>query len=182
MRPDGTVTADDEPGELVHCGPLVAQGYWRDAARTAERFRPAPATSTHGGMAVWSGDTVVRDGDGLLRFVGRDDAMIKSAGNRISPTEIEEASVAVPGIAEACALGVPDARLGQAILLFVRADRTLGEAERAGIVDTLRAALRQALPNFMQPAGVRLLDGLPRNPNGKIDRVALAALAAEAET
>jgi len=180
VRPDGTVTADDEPGELVHCGPLVAQGYWRDAARTAERFRPAPAASTHGGMAVWSGDTVVRDGDGLLRFVGRDDAMIKSAGNRISPTEIEEASVAVPGIAEACALGVPDARLGQAILLFVRADRTLGEAERAGIVDTLRAALRQALPNFMQPAGVRLLDALPRNPNGKIDRVALAALAAEA--
>ncbi len=42
-RPDGTPTADGEPGELVHCGPLVAQGYWQDADRTAQRFRPAPA-------------------------------------------------------------------------------------------------------------------------------------------
>src|SRR3546814_14458414 len=39
-RPDGSIAADDEPGELVHCGPLVAQGYWQDAARRAQRFRP----------------------------------------------------------------------------------------------------------------------------------------------
>src|SRR3546814_3335973 len=71
-RPDGTITADDEPGELVHCGPLVAQGYWRDAERTAERFRPAPPASAYGGTAVWSGDTVRRDAEGLLYFVGRD--------------------------------------------------------------------------------------------------------------
>ncbi|MBU1824666.1 MAG: AMP-binding protein, partial [Alphaproteobacteria bacterium] len=53
-RPDGTITADEEPGELVHCGPLVAQGYWQDAERTAERFRPAPRASEYGGTAVWS--------------------------------------------------------------------------------------------------------------------------------
>ena len=85
-RADGTVTADEEPGELVHCGPLVAQGYWRDAERTVERFRPAPRASAYGGMAVWSGDTVRRDANGLLTFVGRDDAKIKTAGNRVSPT------------------------------------------------------------------------------------------------
>ncbi|MBN8818355.1 MAG: AMP-binding protein [Sphingomonas sp.] len=179
VRPDGTITDDDEPGELVHAGPLVAQGYWRDAERTAQRFRPAPAASLYGGMAVWSGDTAVRDKDGLLRFIGRDDAMIKSAGNRISPSEIEDAALAVAGVAEACALGRPDARLGQAIILFVRADVALCETDAHALPDRLRVALRQALPSFMQPAELHVLAALPRNPNGKIDRVALAAMAQE---
>src|SRR3546814_2978842 len=51
MRPDGSPAADDEPGELVHAGPLVAQGYWRDPERTAQRFRPAPLSSRYGGVA-----------------------------------------------------------------------------------------------------------------------------------
>ncbi|MFZ2997812.1 acyl-CoA ligase (AMP-forming), exosortase A system-associated [Sphingobium sp.] len=165
VRADGSITDDDEPGELVHCGPLVAQGYWNDAPRTAERFRPAPPASIYGGMAVWSGDTVRRDADGLLFFVGRDDAMIKSAGNRISPTEIEEAAVAVPGVAEAVALGVKDDRLGQAVLLLIRAD--------PAIVPSVAAHLKSELPNFMQPRDILVLDAFPRNPNGKIDRVAL---------
>src|SRR5690606_27171102 len=114
------VTAPGEEGELVHCGPLVAQGYWHDAERTAERFKPAPAASRHGGMAVWSGDRVRRDADGLLYFVGRRDAMIKSAGNRISPQEIEDVALASGLVAEAAAIGVPDARLGQAVHLIVR--------------------------------------------------------------
>src|SRR3546814_17102709 len=55
VRPDGRLTDDGEPGELVHCGPLVATGYWRDAERTALRFRPEPAASRCGGTAVWAG-------------------------------------------------------------------------------------------------------------------------------
>jgi acyl-CoA ligase (AMP-forming) (exosortase A-associated) len=179
VRPDGSLTDDGEPGELVHAGPLVAQGYWRDAERTAQRFRPAPPASAYGGTAVWSGDTVVRDGEGLLRFVGRDDAMIKSAGNRISPSEIEEAALAVAGVAEASALGRPDARLGQAIVLFVRGDAALCETDRDALLDRLRGSLRHDLPGFMQPAEIRVLARMPRNPNGKIDRVALAAMAGE---
>ncbi|MBT2186930.1 acyl-CoA ligase (AMP-forming), exosortase A system-associated [Sphingobium nicotianae] len=179
VRPDGSLTDAGEPGELVHAGPLVAQGYWRDAERTAERFRPAPAVSIYGGIAVWSGDTVVRDGEGLLRFVGRDDAMIKSAGNRISPSEIEEAALAVAGIAEASALGRPDEKLGQAIILYVRGEAMLCETDRDALPDRLRAALRHALPGFMQPAEIHILNDLPRNPNGKVDRVALAAMALE---
>lgn len=167
VRLDGSVAGDDEPGELVHCGPLVAKGYWRDEARTAERFKPAPAASRYGGMAVWSGDTVRRDGQGLLYFVGRDDAMIKSAGNRISPTEIEEAAVAVEGVAEAVALGVKDERLGQAVLLLLRS----ASPELKGEVE---ARLKAELPNFMQPREIVMLSEFPRNPNGKIDRVALA--------
>ena len=170
-RPDGSVTDDDEPGELVHCGPLVAQGYWNDPERTAERFRPAPAASVYGGMAVWSGDTVRRNANGLLTFVGRDDAMIKSAGNRISPTEVEEGAQAVAGVAEAVALGVPDERLGQAVRLLVR---FTGGIDADAAEDELRTALRVTLPNFMMPKEIVVLDSFPRTPNGKIDRVLLA--------
>jgi acyl-CoA ligase (AMP-forming) (exosortase A-associated) len=161
---DGRVTSPGEEGELVHCGPLVARGYWQDVARTAERFRPAPAESQYGGTAVWSGDRVVRDEDRLLYFVGRRDAMIKSAGNRISPQEIEDAALATGLVAEAAAVGVKDERLGQAVLLVVR-----GSGDEAG----LRAALKRDLPNFMQPCEIRWVKRMPLNPNGKIDRAAL---------
>ena len=171
VRPDGRVTDDGEPGELVHCGPLVAQGYWNDPVRTAERFKPAPAASRYGGMAVWSGDTVRRERDGLLYFVGRDDAMIKSAGNRISPTEVEEAAVAVTGVAEAVAMGVPDARQGQAVLLLVRYGGGVAAEDAEA---RLREHLKSELPNFMFPREIRAVPQFPRNPNGKIDRVALA--------
>lgn len=169
-HPDGSLTADDEPGELVHCGPLVAQGYWNDPIRTAERFRPAPPSSSYDGLAVWSGDTVRRDSAGLLYFVARADAMIKSAGNRISPTEIEEAAQSVAGISEAVALGQPDARLGQAVLLLVRVS-----GERDSILDALRDTLKKELPNFMMPTEIQVVDHFPRNPNGKIDRVEIAS-------
>ena len=168
LRADGTPSAPGEDGELVHAGPLVAQGYWQDAARTAERFKPAPAFSRYGGMAVYSGDTVRRDEDGLLYFVSRDDAMIKTSGNRVSPTEIEEAAVESGLVAEACALGRKDERLGAVIVLFVRASAQADE-------DGLRQYLKATLPNFMQPAEIIWLSEFPKNANGKLDRNILAA-------
>ncbi len=162
-RADGTLAAAGEAGELVHAGPLVAQGYWRDPERTAQRFRPEP----DGSLAVWSGDTVVEDADGLLRFVGRDDEMIKSAGNRISPLEIEEAVLAGGEAREAVAVGVADERLGQAIVVVLAGD--------AADEPALRARLRGVLPTFMQPARYHWRAALPRNANGKLDRSAIAA-------
>jgi acyl-CoA ligase (AMP-forming) (exosortase A-associated) len=167
---EGKVAADDAEGELVHCGPLVAQGYWQDAQRTAERFRPAPAASRYGGTAVWSGDRVRRDAEGLLTFVGRRDAMIKSAGNRISPQEIEEAALATGLVAEAVALGVPDPRLGHAVHLVARPTPGADDAP-----DLLPRRLAQALPNFMQPRTIHWREAMPIGPNGKIDRAGLQA-------
>lgn len=163
----GDIADDDEEGELVHCGPLVAQGYWQDPERTAERFRPAPAGSEYGGTAVWSGDRVRRDRQGLLYFAGRRDAMIKSAGNRISPQEVEEAALATGLVAEAVALGVAHPRLGQAVHLVVRGDPAGGEA--------LARHLQRDLPNFMQPQRIHWRAAMPLSPNGKIDRTALQA-------
>ncbi len=162
---DGSEAGVNEPGELVHAGPLVAAGYWQDTERTAARYKPPPDWSQYGGMAVYSGDTVRRDADGLLYFVGRDDAMIKTSGNRVSPTEIEEVAIESGFVAEACALGRKDERLGEAIVLFVR-----GGGDDAG----LKAHLKATLPNFMQPAEVVWLEAFPKSANGKIDRNVLA--------
>lgn len=183
VRPDGTECAPGEPGELVHRGALVSLGYWKDPHRTAERFRPAP---TAGGalpvpeIAVWSGDTVVRDEEGYLYFVGRNDDMIKTSGYRVSPTEIEEVVYSTGLVAEAAAVGAPHPVLGKAIVLFAVA------AESAECdADALLAECRRELPTYMVPAHVEWREALPRNPNGKIDRRLLAdecgALFGEAE-
>jgi len=166
VRADGAEAAPGEEGELVHAGPLVARGYWNDPERSAERFKPAPGFSEYGGLAVWSGDTVVKGDDGLLRFRGRDDAMIKVSGNRISPTEIEEAVLASGAVSDCAAFGVPDERVGQAIVLVAVAKT--GDAEEA-----LRSYLRRELPPHMQPRDIVWKDKLPVGPNGKLDRAAL---------
>jgi acyl-CoA ligase (AMP-forming) (exosortase A-associated) len=158
VRPDGSEAGPGEEGELVHGGPLVAKGYWNDAERTAQRFRNGE---------VWSGDTVVKGEDGLLRFKGRDDAMIKVSGNRISPTEIEEAALASRMVSDAAAFGVSDARLGQAIVLVV--------AGKESAEEQLRSYLRRELPQHMRPQRIVWKDKLPIGPNGKLDRTALKA-------
>jgi acyl-CoA ligase (AMP-forming) (exosortase A-associated) len=163
---DGSEALSGSEGELVHAGPLVAQGYWQDPERTASRFKRAPGFSHYGGTAVWSGDRAVRGEDGLIRFRGRDDAMIKVSGNRLSPTEIEEAALASGAVREAVALGVKDERLGQAVKLIAVADGDCAE-------ERLRAYLARELPAYMQPGDVVWLDSLPVSPNGKIDRASL---------
>jgi acyl-coenzyme A synthetase/AMP-(fatty) acid ligase len=166
VRPDGSEASAGEEGELVHAGPLVAQGYWHDEARTAERFRPAPSFSAEGGTAVWSGDTAVKGEDGLIRFRGRADAMIKTSGNRVSPTEIEEAALASGAVAQSLAFGIPDRELGQAILL-------VAEPSGEGAEERLRAWFAAELPAFMRPKRIVWRDRLPLGPNGKLDRTAI---------
>ncbi len=170
VNADGCSAAPREYGELVHAGPLVAKGYWQDPVRSAVRFKAAPNFSKYAScegydnIAAWSGDTVYRDEEGLLYFVGRDDAMIKTSGNRVSPGEVEEAAIASGYVAEACAVGQKDERIGEAIILFVRT------ALDASNSDDLKKALRAALPNFMQPKHIIWINLFPKNANGKIDR------------
>ena len=121
-------------------------------------------------LAVFSGDTVRRDEEGFLYFVGRRDEMIKSSGYRISPTEIEEAAYRTGLVSEAAAMGIDHPLLGQAIVLVA-----LPAAGRQPDTDGLLAACREFLPSFMMPTQVDWLAGeLPRNANGKIDRKLLA--------
>jgi len=162
-REDGSEAASGEEGELVHSGPLVAQGYWNDPERTAERFRDG---------AVWSGDRAVKGEDGLIRFRGRADAMIKTSGNRVSPTEIEEAALASGAVTQSVAFGIPDDELGQAIVL-------VAEPNGANAEERLRGYFAAELPAFMRPKRVIWRDRLPVGPNGKLDRTAIQADAQE---
>ena len=175
VNDEGRIAGPGEEGELVHCGPLVTKGYWQDPERTAIRYKPAPEGSIYGGTAVWSGDRVKREASGLLYFVGRRDAMIKSAGNRISPQEIEEAAIEYEAVAEAVAFGLPDERLGHAVHLVVRGEGD--EPSQAG----LKKHLARELPNFMQPRAIHWRESLPLNPNGKLDRTAVYNQLLEAE-
>lgn len=178
LREDGTPCAPGEPGELVQRGPLVAQGYWNDPIRTAERFQvlPAAAQPVSQGrpideVAVFSGDTVRTDAEGFLYFVGRRDEMIKTSGYRVSPGEVEEVVYRSGLVLEAAAFGRADPILGQHIVLVVQAsDPTT--FDKSG----LAAYCRAHLPGYMLPAHTQVLGmPLPRNPNGKIDRARLAS-------
>lgn len=172
VRADGTLCDIEEPGELVHRGALVALGYWNDAAKTAERFRPAPGQNSAlplVEMAVWSGDRVRRDADGYLYYIGRDDELIKVSGYRVSPTEIEEALYASGLVDEVVVFGVPHPELGQAIVVLAVAPASLA----AG---ALLKECQRRLPVYMVPAHIDVRsDAFPRNPNGKLDRKMLRA-------
>ncbi|WP_321389598.1 acyl-CoA ligase (AMP-forming), exosortase A system-associated [Emcibacter sp.] len=179
VREDGTPCDPGEPGELVHRGALVALGYWNDPARTAERFRPAPGQPAGIPMpeiAVWSGDTVKKDADGFLYFVGRRDEMIKTSGYRTSPTELEETIYASGLIGEIAAIGVEHEQLGQAIWIVAT-----GKDGAALDQDAVLAYCRTELPSYMVPHRIIEWTSLPRNPNGKIDRKAIAAEVTEKE-
>ena len=168
VRPDGTLCDPGEQGELVHRGALVTLGYWKDAERTAQRFKPAPAREDGfciPEMAVWSGDLVVRDEDGFLYFVGRNDEMIKTSGYRVSPTEIEEVAYDTGVVRDAVALGVDDPKLGQHVVLVV------SPVEGKEIdPEALLAEFKKQVPLYMVPQRIVVRPTLPRSPNGKFDR------------
>ena len=169
VREDGTPCAANEPGELVHRGALVSLGYWNDPEKTAERFKPAPGHAAGiplTEIAVWSGDTVRKDDEGFLYFIGRQDDMIKVSGYRVSPTEVEEVIYAHDTVQEAVAIGVPHPVLGQAIAVVA--------VLRSGQAVTPQILIKECqrrLPAYMIPAKIEIWqESLPRNPNGKIDR------------
>ncbi|MCB1954753.1 MAG: acyl-CoA ligase (AMP-forming), exosortase A system-associated [Rhodocyclaceae bacterium] len=173
LRPDGSECAPNEPGELVQRGALVAMGYWNDPDKTAERFKPLPACAPgrQSGLvlpeiAVFSGDTVRRDEEGYLYFIGRSDEMIKTSGYRVSPTEVEEILYSTRLVGECAAFGIPHDTLGQAIAV-------VASAPAGGALDevALLAECRARMPAYMVPQRIELRsEPLPRNPNGKIDR------------
>lgn len=175
VNADGNIAGPGEHGELVHRGALVAMGYWNDPERTAERFKPAP-NPLDGlplpELAVWSGDTVYKDADGFLYFVGRNDGMLKTSGYRVSADEIEEFVYrAAPSIELVAAVGIPDEQIGQAIVLVVQNDTGAGFDG-----DALLAACRKELPNYMVPRHVVACAEMPYNQNGKIDRPRLTEM------
>jgi long-chain acyl-CoA synthetase len=159
----GRRAAPNEVGELVIRGAHVMKGYWEDEAATKRALKPGPFPWER---VLHTGDLFRTDEEGFLYFVGRTDEMIKTSGYRVSPTEIEEAAYSTGMVRDAVALGIPEEGLGHRVVLAAAGER-LEPAE-------LLKALRRELPLFMVPAEVVVREELPRSPNGKFDRVALA--------
>jgi acyl-CoA synthetase (AMP-forming)/AMP-acid ligase II len=155
-----------EIGELVVRGSHVMRGYWRAPELTAARYRPGPVLGEH---VLYTGDLFRVDTEGYLYFVGRKDDIIKSRGEKVSPREVENAVCQLAGVAAAVVVGVPDTLLGEAVALAVEGREGVELSEAA-----LRAYCARSLEGFMVPKYVKILASLPRTPNGKVDRQAIA--------
>ncbi|WP_321934194.1 non-ribosomal peptide synthetase/type I polyketide synthase [Paraburkholderia sp. J8-2] len=160
--------ADGEVGELVAGGDGVALGYLNRPELTAEKF--VDDVFAPGARLYRTGDLVRRRPDGAIEFLGRNDRQIKIAGKRIELDEIEHALRVAPGVADA-AVAAFEGRNGKAIAGFVKADA----ADAAGLLNSIRAYLKSALPDYMMPTELRVLPDFPLTPNGKINRKALLA-------
>ncbi len=171
---DGRECAPGEVGELVHRGPTVAQGYWGKEEATRKAYRPnplAPAQLLNGERVVYSGDLVRRDEESFLYFVGREDAMIKAQGYRMSPEEIENVLVSSGLVREACAFGVPDPDLGHQVVAVV----SLKDGGGGDAVRSIREYAMRNAPPYMVPKEILVRDDLPKTASGKIDRKGISS-------
>ena len=150
-----------EPGELLVSGPNVFDGYWDDPAGTSAAF----ANDADGTRWYRSGDLATDDGD-VYRIVGRLKELIISGGFNIYPREIENEIDRYPGVRASAVIGIPDARRGELPIACVEADVDLN-------ADDLLAFVRERLASFKVPRAVYLVDSLPRNAMGKIEKATL---------
>nr|WP_231670471.1 non-ribosomal peptide synthase/polyketide synthase [Pseudomonas quasicaspiana] len=152
-------------GELYIGGDELARGYHRRPGLTAERFVADPF-SDMGGRLYRTGDLVRQRVDGVFDYLGRLDNQVKIRGFRIELGEIEACLRESPSVRDAVVIA-RDSAGGKQLVGYVVA------SSQAGLTEQLRARLQERLPDYMVPAHLMLLDRLPLNPNGKVDRLAL---------
>jgi fatty-acyl-CoA synthase len=146
-------------GELLVRGPNVFPGYWRNDEATAATIRDG---------WLHTGDVVERDDEGYYRIKGRLKDMVISGGENVYPAEIEAVLHEHPAVADAAVVGVPDERWGEVCAAFVVLSGEASEEE-------LREFCRERLARFKVPKSFRVVDELPRNSMGKIQKSELKA-------
>ncbi|MFM1722353.1 amino acid adenylation domain-containing protein [Rhodococcus sp. PAM 2766] len=163
MRP----VPDGGEGELYLSGPCLARGYRGQSARTSERFVANPFGPS-GSRLYRTGDLVRRAGSCGIQYVGRTDFQIKIRGLRIEIGDVDAALTAHPDVEFAASLG-HEAPTGETVLVsYVRL-----AADSAVDAATLKKFAAASLPAYMVPSAVTVLDDVPMNSNGKLDRTAL---------
>lgn len=146
-----------ETGVLEITGPNVFQGYWQKPDKTAEEFRPD-------GWFI-TGDIAVMFPDGRVTIVGRAKDLIISGGFNVYPKEIEAQIDELAGVRESAVIGAPHADFGEGVIAVVVADGSM-ELTEGSLVD----ALQGRLARFKQPKRVFIVDELPRNTMGKVQK------------
>jgi acetyl-CoA synthetase len=162
---EGHEVADDVVGHVgvqPHAEGYYSLGYWDDLERTQALYR---------GPWMTCGDLARRDSDGYFWFEGRADDVIKSAGYRIGPFEVESALLLHPAVAEAAVVGVPDALRGHIVKAYVVLKA--GRAPYPGLEDELVDVVKTHVGRHQYPRAIELLDDLPKTETGKIQRFLL---------
>lgn len=160
---NGRLAAPGEPGVLEIKGPNLFAGYWRNPEKTAQDH-------TVDGFFI-TGDIATEDGAGVIRIVGRAKDLIISGGYNVYPKEIELAIDALDGVTESAVIGVPHPDFGEAVVAVI--SRTQGiELDAKAIAD----ALATQLASFKRPKKIVIVDELPRNAMGKVQKADLRRL------
>ncbi len=157
MIDEATPAAAGEIGGLQVKGDNVLSGYWRMPEKNAEEFTSDGFFKT--------GDVGLIDADGYVSIVGRSKDLVISGGFNVYPKEIELLLDAMPGVAESAVIGLPHPDFGEAVAAVVvaTANATLNESE-------MIAALKSQLANFKVPKRIFVVDDLPRNTMGKVQK------------
>jgi len=169
LRPDGTLTDPGEIGELYIGGAGLARGYQNLPDKTATSFIDDTQEISAGSRLYVTGDLVRQRPDGVIVWIGRKDSQIKLNGLRIEPTEIEAAIYAHPATNDAVVVFLPSDALKEGRLQAYIVPKEGQKLEDADI----RQFLKKRLHPLMVPAEIVILDSMPLNANGKIDRKAL---------
>lgn len=168
---DGQLLPPGVDGELYVGGPGVARGYLNQPELTASKFVADPFSDDPDSRLYRTGDLVRWRRDGLIDFLGRIDHQVKIRGFRVELGEIENAISAHENIKQTLVLVKQEQGQKQLVAYCVPKQGDIADSDfRAGLIGSVSALLHETLPDYMVPAAFVMLEAMPRNANGKIDR------------
>jgi acyl-CoA synthetase (AMP-forming)/AMP-acid ligase II len=165
LSTEGETVLPGERGILHVRGPHVMLGYWHKDDLSNEMLKPG---FLPGEKILCSNDWFKMDDEGFLYFLGRNDDIIKTRGEKVSPVEIENVIYNISGVKEVAVIGIPDEIIGESILAFIT---IFGNINFSG--KDIQKECMSKLENFMVPQKIIFLEEMPKSSNGKIDKKSL---------
>ena len=162
LSEDGSPVLPGESGILYVRGPHVMAGYWNNEELSKEMLKPGKIP---GEQILCAHDLFKMDEDGFLYFQGRNDDIIKTRGEKVSPIEVENIIYKIDGAKEVAVLGIPDMILGESIVAFITMHDGINFTEKE-----IQMICKSQLETFMVPQRIVFLPEMPKSSNGKIDK------------
>lgn len=156
----GNLVKSNEIGEITAIGDNIMQGYFNDIEGTNEKIRDG---------RLYTGDLATVDEDGFIYIVGRSNNLIKSAGYRIAPNEIQDLVNSVDGVSSCIVIGIPDDIMGEAVTAVVQ----FSSSNSNELKNTIITRCSKQLPSYKVPKHVVFVDEFPLNSSNKIDLIRL---------